>query len=181
MLVKRTATIFVALLFSSLLPTENQEKAQKKVLEAHAKAIIAEAKTLEKSGQLVEARVKYAESQAMLETRDAVDAIKHLDDEIHKRAKDVLNESRKLYEAHKYKEAAVALEQGAKMGTSQGVLSFNLALSYFQLGYQRHARPERKSAASGYLTARKYDRAVGSRREVRAGSRQGPADLSIDI
>jgi hypothetical protein len=77
MLVKRTGTIFVVLLFSSLLPAENQEKAQKKVLEAHAKAIIAEAKTLEKSGQLVEARVKYAESQAMLETRDALDAIKH--------------------------------------------------------------------------------------------------------
>jgi tetratricopeptide (TPR) repeat protein len=139
MLVKRTATIFVVLLFSSLLPAENQEKAQKKVLEAHAKAIIAEAKTLEKSGQLVEARVKYAESQAMLETRDAVDAIKHLDDEIHKHAKDVLNESRKLYEAHKYKEAAVALEQGAKTGTSQGVLSFNLALSYFQLGERNKA------------------------------------------
>jgi tetratricopeptide (TPR) repeat protein len=139
MLVKRTATIFVVLLFSSLLPAENQEKAQKKVLEANAKAIIAEAKTLEKSGQLVEARVKYAESQAMLETRDAVDAIKHLDDEIHKHAKDVLNESRKLYEAHKYKEAAVALEQGAKIGTSQGVLSFNLALSYFQLGERNKA------------------------------------------
>ena len=114
MLVKRTATIFVVLLFSSLLPAENQEKAQKKVLEAHAKAIIAEAKTLEKSGQLVEARVKYAESQAMLETRDAVDAIKHLDDEIHKHAKDVLNESRKLYEAHKYKEAAVIFDYNSR-------------------------------------------------------------------
>jgi len=113
---------------------ENLEKTQKKALEAQAKSIIAEAKSLEKTGELAEARVKYAESQAMLETKDALEGIKHIDDEIHKRVKESLNESRKFYEAHKYKEAAEKLEQSTKLGASQGVLSFNLALCYFHLG-----------------------------------------------
>ncbi|MGC1450284.1 MAG: hypothetical protein WA830_09630 [Candidatus Sulfotelmatobacter sp.] len=133
-----TTALLIALL-SCGSAAENLEKTQKKALEAQAKAIVAEAKSLEAAGQLAEARVKYAASQALLETRDAADAIKHLDDEIHKRVKDALSESRKLYEAHKYKEAAIALEQGTKMGASQGVLSFNLALCYFQMGDRHQA------------------------------------------
>ena len=57
------------------------EKAQKKELEVQAKALIAEAKGLENSGQLVAARTKYTESQPLLEMNEAADAIKHLDDE----------------------------------------------------------------------------------------------------
>jgi len=134
----RTRTqIGIAILILTLscgLAAENLEKTQKKALEAQAKAIIAEAKNLEKSDQLAEARVKYAESQAMLETKEALDAIKHLDDEIHKRVNNALSQSRKLYESHKYKEAIDQLEQSAHMGVSEGALSFNLALCYFQLG-----------------------------------------------
>src|SRR5580765_8468810 len=87
------------------LRAENLEKTQKKELESQAKAVIAEAKSLDNSGQLAEARIKYAESQAMNEMKDASEAIKRLDDEIHKRVKDALSQSRKLYEARKYKEA----------------------------------------------------------------------------
>jgi tetratricopeptide (TPR) repeat protein len=113
---------------------ENLEKTQKKQLETQAKAIIVEAKSLEQSGRLAEARAKYAESQAMIEIKDAAEAIKRLDDEIHKRVKDALNQSRKMYEAHKYKEAASALEESTKLGGFEGLLSSNLALCYYQLG-----------------------------------------------
>ena len=92
------ALIFLVL--SSLSLAENLEKTQKKELEAQAKAIIAEAKSLEKSGQVAEARAKYAESQAMIEMKDAGEAIKRLDDEIHQRIKETLSQARKLYEAH---------------------------------------------------------------------------------
>ena len=120
---------------SCSLAAENLEKSQKKELELfQAKAIIAEAKSLEKSGQLAEARTKYAESQAMIEMKEAAQAIKRIDDEIHKRIKDTLNQSRKLYEAHKYREAASALEESAKLGGFEGLLSSNLALCYYQLG-----------------------------------------------
>lgn len=127
-------TTLLVFAFCGGLAAENLEKTQKKALESQAKAIIAEAKMLENAGQFAEARAKYAESQAMLETKDALNAIKHLDDEIHKRVNDVLNRSRKLYEKHQYKESAAAIEEASKMGTSDGVLSFNLALCYFQLG-----------------------------------------------
>jgi len=129
-----TGVTILTFLLCHGLAAENLEKAQKKDLEAQAKAIIVEAKSLETSGQLAEARAKYAESQAMIETNDAADAIKRLDDQIHKRVKDTLSGSRKLYDAHKFKEAAAALEEGMKLGAGQSVLAHNLALCYFQLG-----------------------------------------------
>jgi tetratricopeptide (TPR) repeat protein len=133
------ATTLLILTLSYCLSAENLEKIQKKALEAQAKAIVAEAKSLETAGQLADARIKYAESQAMLETKDAAEAIKHIDDEIHKRIKKALSDSRKLYEQHKYKEAAAALEESGKLGASGGVLSSNLALCYFQLGDRNKA------------------------------------------
>ncbi|HEY4052755.1 MAG TPA: tetratricopeptide repeat protein [Terriglobales bacterium] len=139
MLTKFTITIVLIMLASLPLAAENLEKTQKKELESQAKAIIAEAKSLEKSGQLAEARTKYAESQAMIEVKEAAQAIKRLDDEIHKRIKDTLNQSRKLYEAHKYREAASALEESANLGGFEGLLSSNLALCYYQLGNRSKA------------------------------------------
>ena len=131
---KWTGTILLSFALCYAAAAENIEKTQKKELEAQAKAIIGEAKSLEKSGELVEARAKYAESQAMIETNDAADAIKHLDDQIHKRVKDALSNSRKLYEARKYKEAVAMLEEGAKLGAFEATVSYNLALCYHQLG-----------------------------------------------
>jgi len=131
----RSGTVAVLIfVLSGVLAAENLEKTQKKALESQAKTIIAEANSLEKSGQLAEARTKYAESQAMIEMKDAAEAIKRLDDEIHKHIKDALNQSRKLYEAHKYKESASVLEESARLGSFEGLLSSNLALCYQQLG-----------------------------------------------
>ena len=59
----------------------------------------------------------------MIEMKDAESAIKRLDEEIHKRIKDALSQSHKLYEAHKYKEAALALEESTKLGSFEGILS----------------------------------------------------------
>ena len=39
-----------------------------------------EAEKLERAGQLVEARAKYAESQALIELKDVTDALKRLDE-----------------------------------------------------------------------------------------------------
>ena len=135
----RLTPICVLALLCASASAENLEKAEKKQLEAQAKEIVAEAKTLEGSGKLVEARTKYAESQAMIETHDAADAIKRIDDSIRKQVKNVLSESRKLYESRKYKEAAAELEEGMKLGASEGVLAADLALCYYQLGDREKA------------------------------------------
>ena len=140
---KLNAHVFVAIMALALscrLSAENLEKAQKKALETQAKTLISEAKSLEKSGQLAEAREKYAESQSLIEINEATDAIKHLDGEIKDRVKDALNESRKLYESHKYQEAAAKLEEATKLGASQAVLTYNLALCYQQLAEAQKAR-----------------------------------------
>src|ERR1700675_4965626 len=112
------------------LAADNLEKTQKKELEAQVKTMTAEAQRLEKTGQLAEARTKYAESQALIEMKDVSEAIKRLDEEIHKRVKDTLSESHKLYDLRKFKEAATALDAGMKLQASQSVLAYDLALCY---------------------------------------------------
>ena len=71
--------------------------------------------------------------------KDVTEAIKHLDEEIHKRVKDTLSESRKLYESRKFKEAATALDEGMKLQAFQSVLAYDLALCYYQLGERNKA------------------------------------------
>jgi len=105
----RAILLVFVLALCSTLAAENLEKTQKKELEAQVKTMTAEAERLAKTGHLAEARIKYAESQALIEVKEVTEALKHLDEEIHKRVKITLSESRKLYEAHKFKEAATAL------------------------------------------------------------------------
>ena len=145
----RIPAALVVLLLWTAATAENLEKTQKKELESQVKTMQAEAERLEKAGQLAEARAKYAESQALIETKDVTDAIKHLDDEIHKRVKDTLNVSRKLYESRKFKDAAASLEDGLKLQASQSVLAYNLALCYYQLGERDKALEYLGKAAVG--------------------------------
>jgi tetratricopeptide (TPR) repeat protein len=132
-------TILLVLLLYSGLAADNLEKTQKRELEAEVKTMTAEAESLQHAGQLAEARTKYAESQALIEVKDVTDAIKRLDEEIHRRVKEALNESRKLYEARKFKEAAAVLDQGMKLQAFQPVLAYDLALCYYQLGDRNKA------------------------------------------
>jgi tetratricopeptide (TPR) repeat protein len=131
--------ILLVFVLCSALTAENLEKTQKKELEAQVRTMTAEAERLAKAGQLAEARTKYAESQALIEMKDVTEALKRLDEEIRKRAKDTLSESRKLYDLHKFKEAATALDDGMRLGAYQSVLSYNLALCYYQLGDRNKA------------------------------------------
>jgi tetratricopeptide (TPR) repeat protein len=135
----RARTTVLVFLLCSGLAAENLEKTQKKALEAQVKSMAAEAESLEKAGQLAEARIKYAESQALIEVKDVTDALKHLDEEIQKRVKNALSDSRKLYESRKFKEAAASLDQAMKLQAFQPVLAYDLALCYHQLGERNKA------------------------------------------
>src|SRR5439155_23387556 len=107
--------ILLVFVLCSASAAENLEKTQKKELEAQVRTMTTEAEGLAKAGQLAEARTKYAESQALIEMKDVTDALKRLDEQIHKRVKDALSESHKLYDSHKFKEAAAALDEGMKL------------------------------------------------------------------
>jgi tetratricopeptide (TPR) repeat protein len=132
------------------LAAADLEKTQKKELEVQVKAMTAEAAALERSGQLAEARVKYAESQALIEMKEVTDAIKHLDEGIHNRIKTALSSSSKLYEARKFQQAAAMLEDSMKLQAFQRVISYDLALCYYQLGDRKQAFEylERSKAAT---------------------------------
>jgi len=130
----RTRALLLVLLLSSGLAAEDLEKIQKKALEAEVKAMTAEAESLVKAGHLAEARIKYAESQALIEVKNVTEAIKHLDEEIQNRIKRALTDSRKLYESKKFKEAAAGLEDAMNLQALQPVLAYDLALCYHQLG-----------------------------------------------
>jgi tetratricopeptide (TPR) repeat protein len=145
----RTRGVLFVFLLGSALAADNLEKTQRKELEAQVKTMTAEAQTLAKAGQLAEARTQYAESQALIETKDVTEAIKHLDEEIHKRVKSSLSESRKLYDAHKFKEAATALDEAMKLQAFQPLLAYNLALCYYQLGNRNQALEYVRKAKAG--------------------------------
>ena len=145
----RTKTILLILLLCSGVAADNLEKTQKKELEAQVKTMTGEAEKLERAGQLAEARAKYAESQALIEVKDVTDALKRLDEQIHKRVKDALNDSHKLYEAHKFKEAAASLDGAMKLQAFQPVLAYNLALCYYQLGDRIQALEYLRKAKTG--------------------------------
>jgi len=130
-----TLTLTIFLLFSAPAAfADDNEKAQKKALEQQANELINEARGLEKSGQLLEARSRYVSSQAFWETKDALNAIKHIDEEIHDRVKDALRQAHKLYDQGQFKAAADALENALKLGESTAVLSYDLALCYQRTG-----------------------------------------------
>jgi tetratricopeptide (TPR) repeat protein len=128
----KLAWIFILLLAVPAFSSE--EKDQKKALETQAKALVAQAKDLEKSGDLVGARKQYASSQAFWETKDADKAIKHIDDEIRNRVKDALKRAHQLYDHGQFKPASEALENALELHSSGGILSYNLALCYYRMG-----------------------------------------------
>jgi len=137
------------LLLCSTLLADNLEKTQKKQLEAQVKSMTSEAQKLEKAGQLAEARIKYAESQALIEVKDVTDALKRLDEAIQKRVKDALGKSHKLYESHNFTQAAAVLEETLKLQAFQPVLSYDLALCYHQLGDRGQALEHLRKATTG--------------------------------
>jgi hypothetical protein len=60
--------------------------------------------------------------------------LKRLDEEIHRRVKITLNDSRKLCDSQKYKEAAGALEDAMKLQAFPASDRIDLALCYLRLG-----------------------------------------------
>ena len=117
-----------------VLAHASEEKDAKKALEAQAKELIVQAKDQEKSGNLVEARKLYANSQAFWETKDAEKAIKKIDDEIHKQVKDALKQAHQLYDSGKFQAASESLTKAQSLGYMGAVISYDLALCYRQLG-----------------------------------------------
>jgi tetratricopeptide (TPR) repeat protein len=131
-----TSCVLTVLLLA-LVPAalaDDQEKAEKKALQERAAELLKQAEDLEKSGELIEARARYANSQAYWETKEAAKGIKHIDDQIHDKIKEALRQAHQLYDKGEFKQAAATLETAAELGESTAVLSYDLALCYQRMG-----------------------------------------------
>ncbi len=133
---------------------DDLQKTQKKELESAAKALIGEAKSLESSGMLVEARLKYAESLGYIELNDATQAVDRLNKELLNQAKIAIQAAKKYYDAGKFRDAAKTLEGAQQLQTSQLLLSYNLALCYKQLGDHEKAADYLDQAIIGASTSK---------------------------
>jgi tetratricopeptide (TPR) repeat protein len=143
---KRAVALF--LLSVPAVLADNQ-KTEKKALEQQAKTFVKEAKDLEKAGRLLDARARYANSQSFTDSKEATEAIKRIDAEIRKRTKDTLRTAHQLYDHGKFRPAADALEEAAKLTGSNSVFSFDLALCYRRLGDMPSALEHLDQAATG--------------------------------
>jgi tetratricopeptide (TPR) repeat protein len=126
--------VFLFLALAPLGFADDQEKAEKKALEQQAKKLIDEAKALESSGQLVEAKARYAAALAFKDSKDVTEAIKHIDDRFHHQAKDALKQAHTLYDQSRFKEAAEKLETALPLSDSTAAIAYDLALCYRKLG-----------------------------------------------
>jgi len=148
--VRRISLLLAVLFVFPLRPAASDlQKTQKKELESGAKALNAEAKSLEKSGRLVEARLKYAESLGYIEEKEASQAISRLDDRLKNDVKAAIVSAQKLFDAGKYKEAAQVLEQAWNLQTAQPLLAYDLALCYNHLGDRQKAAEYLDQAIAG--------------------------------
>lgn len=83
------------------------------------KAILKDAKRLEKSGHLVEARKEYAQSQAVFATKEAEKGLERVNSKLRDQVRKDLAQAGKLYVAGQFHEAAAILE-GALVSSGCG-------------------------------------------------------------
>jgi tetratricopeptide (TPR) repeat protein len=146
----RASLLFLIVFAFPLRPAASDlQKSQKKELESAAKALNAEARSLEKTGKLVEARLKYAESLGYIDEKEASQAISRLDDQLKTNVKSAIASAQKMFEAGKYREAAQALEQAWNLQTARPLLAYDLALCYNQLGERQKAAEYLDQAIAG--------------------------------
>jgi len=129
-----TRTILFVCMACPVLLADNSDKATQKELQSQAKAMVKEAKNLEKQGQFVEARREYAQSEAICGTNNAVKGVKRVDEKLQNQLKDALAQARNSYHGGNFHAAASQLERALLLETSTALLQQNLALCYYRAG-----------------------------------------------
>jgi tetratricopeptide (TPR) repeat protein len=128
----RLLSVWVLILLPVLVFADS-EKQQRKQLEAQAKVLVEEAKTLEKQDHLIEARTKFAEAQGITPTREAEAGAYRLEMEMAKRVKKQMDDAKRLYEGGKYRDAINSLNKAAELQPGNPSLNYNLTLCYLKM------------------------------------------------
>jgi tetratricopeptide (TPR) repeat protein len=115
------------------LQENDRGKADKKELEARAKQLIAEGRTLEQQGKPGEAKDKYVDAEGVLSTSDALSAIARINDQQKKDLQSLLSEAGHSYGAGKLSDSVQQLQHGLEMDPANPALLYDLALCYLKL------------------------------------------------
>ena len=113
------------------------------------RAMLKNAKRLEKSGHLVEARKEYAESMSIFETKEAQKGVERVSSKLRDEVKKDLDQAAKLYAANKFSEAATVLGGALKLETSTPLVQHDLALCLYRQGDSAGAVEQLGQAIAG--------------------------------
>ncbi len=116
-----------------------QGQADRKQLETQAKQLIAEGKALEKQGKLAEARDKYVDAEGITATNDALNGIRHIDEQNKDKVDKLLDQAHILFDQGKFSDGILPLQQALELQPSNAALQYDLALCYMKLGDRANA------------------------------------------
>ena len=124
---RRVGLVLVLMAFCPILYAD-------KSVQNSVKAMNKDAKRLEQSGRLVEARNEYTQSQAILATKDAEKGLERVNSKLRDQVKKDLAQAGKLYAAGQFQAAAGILEGALALETSTAIIQRNLALCSYRQG-----------------------------------------------
>jgi tetratricopeptide (TPR) repeat protein len=124
---RRVGLILICMAFCPVLFAD-------KSVQNSVKGMIKDAKRLEQSGRLVEARNEYTQSQAIFATKDAEKGLDRVNSKLRDQVKKDLAEAGKLYAAGQFHAAAAILEAALALETSTAIIQRNLALCSYRQG-----------------------------------------------
>src|ERR1700733_12899209 len=111
-----------------------------KQLEAMAKALVDEGKSLEKKGELGEAREKFLDAEGYFSTKAALDGLNRVREAVQQKAESLLEEARPSCEKQSLSDCIGRLEKALEPGPEKtAALHNNLALYYQKLGDRARA------------------------------------------
>lgn len=129
--------------------TPNPSQMDKKQLEASAKALVNEAKALEKQGKLDEARDRYIDAEGYTSTKDALNGLDRIKDANEKQVQTLIASAHQAFDAGKFSDCADKLEQGLTISPANAALHYNLTLCYAKLKDRTQAMEHVDSAMAG--------------------------------
>ena len=168
---------FCSLCSPALWPWQTMRKKPRRKKCRHKPRLRSKKRQASKSLATLSRRVRKTLSRRRY-SRLASDRREHLDEEMKNRIKDTLGNVHKLYEQHKFKEAATALEEAIKLGPNQSVLAYDLALCYYQLGDREQAAEYLRKSRAGTHDPKQRQRLLLLLAFVTTGENGSPAGES---
>jgi tetratricopeptide (TPR) repeat protein len=123
-------------------PDKKQLEAQAKEREAQVKQFVADGKALEKQDKLVEAREKYVDAEGIMTSGDALGGIHRIDDKQKQQVESLLEQAQHAYQAGKCSDSIEQLKKGLTIQPANAAIHYDLALCYAKMGDRANSAVE---------------------------------------